>query len=125
MKKEIKKTELEKVSNRLEGLFDLYPLILTDSKEVTLAMREGLARMFGDPHLRAFIENSIRFANQNLIRASTPEAQFAYKHRIDTLMQLLSMGKQHFIHFEMLRMNLSKKQQVKSDVESKLEVKTQ
>lgn len=118
-------TQLKKVSARLDKLFDLYPLILTDSKEVTLAMREGLARMFGDPHLRAFLENSVRFANQNLIRAATPEQQFAYKHRIDTLMQLLAMGRQHFIHFEMLRSTVAKKQQIKKEVESKEEIKTQ
>lgn len=110
-------TELKKVSTRLNKLFDLYPLELTDSKDISTAMREGLARMFGDPHLRAFLENSVRFANQNLIKASTAEQQFAYKHRIDTLMQLLAMGKQHFIHFEMIRSRVAKEQQIRQEVE--------
>lgn len=118
-------SENKKISDKVGKLFDLYPLDLKDAREVSIAMREGLARMYGDPSLRAFLENSVRFANQNLIRSATSEQMMFYKARIETLLQLLAMGKQHFIHFEMLRMNVAKKQQVKKEVDTKLEVKIQ
>ena len=101
-------TELKKVSTKLGKLFDLYPMEFGDYKEVTTAQRESLARMYGDTTLRSFLENSVRFANQNLIKSANHDQMLFYKARIETLMQLLTMGKQHFIHFEMLQRRVEK-----------------
>lgn len=103
-----KKTQLEKTSKKLEKLFDLVPVDLKEPKEISTAMREALARMFGDPNLRGFLENAIKFANQSLIRSVKEDQMLFYKARIETLMQLLAMGKQHFVHFEMLQRKVEK-----------------
>lgn len=102
-------TELKRVSERLGELFDLYPVELEESKDVTVAMCESLAKMFADTEYRKFLENSVKFANQNLIRSTTPEQMLFYKSRMETLMQILVKGKKHFIYFEMLQRKVEKK----------------
>lgn len=96
-----KETKLEDVSKRLVGLLDLYPIDFSEPKEANMAMREALARIYAEPALRAFLENAVKFANRNLVASATMEQSIFYKSRMETLMQLLNMGKQHFIHFEM------------------------
>ncbi len=98
-----KAAKLEEVSEKLVKLFDLYPVDLSVPKETTMAMRESLARLYADPAMRGFLENAVKFANRSLIASATPEQMLFYKSRIETLLQLLTMGKQHFIHFEMKR----------------------
>lgn len=94
---------MKDTSEKLDKLLDLYPIDFSTPKETTAAMRESLARMYGDNAMRLFIENAIKFANRSLISAVLPEQMIFYKSRIETLLQLLNMGKQHFIHFEMKR----------------------
>lgn len=94
---------LEKSAAKVEKLFDLYPLELNEPKEATALMRQSLATMYGDNGLRAFLENAVKYANKSLISANSMEQVIFYRSRIEALMQLLNMGKQHFIHFEMLR----------------------
>jgi pantoate kinase len=96
-----KKDTLKDTSEKLGKLFDLYPVDFTMPKETNMAMREALARLYADPALRSFLENAVKFANRSLIASATLEQSIFYKSRIETLMQLLNMGKQHFIHFEM------------------------
>lgn len=110
MKKE-EQSEMKKLGSKLSKLFDLYPIDLGESKKINSAMRESLARMFGDTNYRLFLENSIKFANQNLLRSTTLDQNIYYKSRIETLLQLLNMGKQHFVHYEMIRTSVDKKKQ--------------
>ncbi len=95
--------KIAEVSKKVIELFDLYPIDLTEPKETTMAMRESLARLYGDPAMRAFLENAVKYANRSLIAAAEVDRHIFYKSRIETLLQLLNMGKQHFIHFEMKR----------------------
>lgn len=96
-----KKDTLKDTSEKLEKLLDLYPVDFAMPKETSMAMRESLARMYSDPAMRSFLENAVKFANRSLIASATIEQSIFYKSRIETLLQLLNMGKQHFIHFEM------------------------
>lgn len=98
-----KKSTIKDVSVKLEKLLDLYPVDLSMPKETNMAMRESLARMYADPAMRGFLENALKFANRSLIASLSPEQHIFYKARMETLLQLLNMGKQHFIHFEMKR----------------------
>ncbi len=98
-----KETLFETMSKKVVALLDLYPIDLAEPKETTMAMRESLARLYADPQMRSFLENAVRFANRNLIAAASQEQTLFYKSRIETLLQMLNMGKQHFIHFEMKR----------------------
>ncbi|MES2006863.1 MAG: hypothetical protein V4436_02010 [Patescibacteria group bacterium] len=94
-------TTFEDTSKKLGELLNLYPIDLSEPKETTMAMREALARLYSDPAIRAFLENAVKYANRSLISAISPEQHIFYKSRIETLLQLLNMGKQHFVHFEM------------------------
>lgn len=109
------KTTLQKVSEEVAQHLVDYGLTLTDPKQITIAQGEALARMFGDNVLREVFENLIRVQNKNLI-ASTTELQHIYfKARMDTLVQLLEMGRAHFINFEMIRKKpLTEAQRVQS-----------
>ena len=103
-----KKTVMETTTEKVSALFDLYPIELDEPTKTTMGMREGLAQMYADPSMRAFLENAVRYATRSLVRSSTPESMIFYKSRIETLLQLLNMGKQHFVHFEMLRASSKK-----------------
>ncbi len=96
-----KKEKLVDISAKLIPLLDLYPIDFSEPKEATMGMREALARIYSDPAMRGFLENAVKFANRNLIASATHEQMVFYKSRMETLVQLLNMGKQHFIHFEM------------------------
>ncbi len=96
-------TTFKDVSEKLGKLLDLYPVDLSEPKETNMAMRESLARLYADPAMRAFLENAVKYANRSLIAAVSPEQHVFYKSRIETLLQLLNMSKQHFIHFEIKR----------------------
>lgn len=96
-------TVVEKSPKKIELLFDLHPVDLNEPREATAMMRQSLATMYGDNGFRAFLENAVKYANKSLISAASMEQVIFYRSRIETLMQLLNMGKQHFIHFEMLR----------------------
>ncbi len=111
-----KKTQSEIAAESLNKLFDVYPLELSDPKEVTAAMREALARMFADNNLRIFLENTVRYANKGLIKAGTMEQHIFYQSRMETLMQLLTMGKQHFIQFEMIRTKRESLREVEKEI---------
>ncbi len=107
-------------ARRFAKLFDLYPLELDTPKAASTAMREGLARAYADKEWRSFMENAVKFATHNLIRATTERQMITYQSRIETLMQILNMGKQNFIQFEVLRQSLTKKEPLK-DVEHSVE----
>lgn len=96
-----KDTTVIDTSKKLDELLNLYPVDFSEPKETTMAMRESLARLYGDPAMRAFLENAVKYANRSLIASVSPEQHIFYKSRIETLLQLLNMGKQHFVHFEM------------------------
>ena len=119
-----KKTTLQQVSEEVAKHLVDYGLTLTDPKQLTIAQGEALARMFSDTILRNVFENLIMIQNKNLI-ASTTELQHIYfKARMDTLVQLLEMGRAHFINFEMIRKRpTSEKQRVQS-IEEALKAKT-
>jgi len=107
-------------ARRLGKLFDLYPMELDTPKAATTAMREGLARAYADKEWRSFMENAVKFATHNLIRATTERQMITYQARIDVLMQILNMGKQNFIQFEMLKAAIAKREPLK-DIEHQVE----
>lgn len=109
------KSTLQKVSEEVAKHLVDYGLTLTDPKQLSVAQGEALARMFGDNVLRTVFENLIMVQNKNLI-ASTTELQHIYfKARMDTLVQLLEMGRAHFINFEMIRKRpLTEQQRIKA-----------
>ncbi len=111
-------TVLKDTSEKLEKLLDLYPIDLQAPKETNMAMREALSRMYSDPAMRSFFENAVKFANRSLIGSATVEQMVFYKSRIETLLQLLNMGKQHFIHFEMKKARKEPLQAVEHSVEA-------
>ncbi len=94
---------LERVSDKVDRLLDLYPIDLSEPKETNAAMRESLARTYADPHMRAFFENAVKYGTRSLIKARNTDEMIFYKSRIETLLQLLNMSKQHFVHFEMMK----------------------
>lgn len=94
--------KLKDISEKLGKLLDIHPMNFDDPQKISIPMRESLARMYGDTNLRGFFENAIRLQNQNLLRATEREHMLVYKAKIEILMQVLAMGKENFIHFEMV-----------------------
>ncbi len=107
-------------ARRFAKLFDLYPLDLDTAKAASTAMREALARSYADKEWRNFMENAVKHATHSLVRATSERQMISYQSRIDTLMQLLNMGKQSFIQFETLRTALAKKEPL-TDLERDVE----
>ncbi len=96
------KKDVEKINKKLADSLEMFPVeFWNEPKETNMLMREALARMYGDNHFRAFLENAVKYANRSLIASANMEQSIFYKARMETLVQLLNMGKQHFIHFEM------------------------
>jgi hypothetical protein len=109
------KSTLQLVSEEVAKHLVDYGLTLTDPKQLTIAQGEALARMFGDNVLRSVFENLITVQNKNLISSTTELQHIYFKARMDTLLQLLEMGRAHFINFEMIRKKpLTEEQRVKS-----------
>jgi ABC-type molybdate transport system substrate-binding protein len=73
--------------------------------QVTGEMRGALAKMYADEHMRAYLVNAIRVANENsltLLETGDVDAARAYVSRSKSLKQLLEKGKEHFTNLEKL-----------------------
>jgi len=102
----------KKVNDRLEKLFDLYPIEDLRPSEVNEEMKAGLARLYADRGQRMYLENAVKIAIKNMSVAPTPLEINYYKSRIDCLEQLLAKGQQCFATGEVgkgLRDNATKK----------------
>ena len=80
-----------------------------DPKQITDAMKQGLARMYGDAHMRDYLTNAIAVAKTNALTCvglkKFEEASDFYS-RAKALEQLLKKGKDCFIHFESIKSKL-------------------
>ncbi len=86
----------EQMNNRLEQLFDLYPIENLSPIIVSEEMKDGLAKGYANRGQRMYLENAIKIAIQKMAIAPD-EVQIAYyKSRVDVLQQLLAKGKQMF-----------------------------
>lgn len=77
-----------------------------EPKHITDGMKQGLARMYGDTHMREYLVNAISIAKHNslaLLGTGKHEDARDYLSRAKSLEQLLEKAKQNFIHFESVR----------------------
>ncbi len=121
----MKKDVLKEVSGHLSALLDLLPVDLDRPREKTRAQEEALARLWADNGIRDAIESFIRVQNKNLIKASTELEHIYFKAKIDTLMQLLAIGKTNFIKFASLSKRELTEEQKFHELEKQLSVKVQ
>ena len=91
----------KKASERLEKLFDLYPIEDLQPTEANETMKGGLARFYADKGMRLYLENSVKIALKNMAVSPDPLQIMYYKSRVDVLEQLLAKGKQMFTVGEM------------------------
>lgn len=86
----------EKMTKRLDKLFDLYPIEDLRPSEVNEEMKSGLARFYADKGQRLYIENAVKIALKNMAVAPDQMTITYFKSRIDVLEQLLAKGKECF-----------------------------
>lgn len=75
-------------------------------EKITEAMKGGLARMFADQDFRDYMTHAINVANHNILAAlklSKPELAKDYSIRLESLQQLLELGKKNYIQSEKLK----------------------
>ena len=93
-----------------------------EPKQVSEGMKQGLARMYGDTFMREYLVNAIAIAKSNaltLLGVGKNEEARDYLSRAKSLEQLLSKGKQHFVHFDTISKKL--KDEVKFQHASNIE----
>lgn len=93
----------QKMSDRLEELFNLYPIDNLQPSEVNEEMKLGLARFYADRGQKLYIENAVKIALKNMAISPDPIQIAYYKSRVDCLEQLLAKGKQMFTNLEVLK----------------------
>lgn len=86
----------QKMNNRIEELFDLYPIEDLQPSVINEEMRAGLAKFYADRGQRTYIENAVKIALKNMAISPDPVQIAYYKSRVDVLEQLLAKGKQMF-----------------------------
>ncbi len=77
-----------------------------DPEKLTEAMKSGLARMYADEDIRAYLEHTRSVYNYNVLvsmRANLPEKAKDYTAKFDTLTKLLENGKLMFSQAEKLK----------------------
>ena len=97
----------QKMSDRLNELFDLYPIENLQPGEISDEMKTGLARFYADRGQRLYIENAVKIALKNMAVAPDPVQIAYYKSRVDVLEQLLAKGKQMYTNMEVLKKGIS------------------
>lgn len=91
------------INDRIDKLFDLYPIDDLRPSETTEAMKEGLAKAYADRGFRAYLENSLKIALSNMAKSPTQMEITYYKSRVDVLQQLLAKGKEVFTRVEVAK----------------------
>lgn len=87
----------DKIMNeRIEKLFDLYPIEDLQPSQINEEMKAGLAKFYADRGMRTYLENAIKIALRNMAIAPDQIQITYYKSRVDVLEQLLAKGKQMF-----------------------------
>lgn len=79
---------------------------MDEPKEMTEAMRMGLAKIYSDQGAREYLIRAIAVSKKHaldLLRANKGEEARYSLARADALEQILESGKSHFIHFEDIR----------------------
>lgn len=77
-----------------------------EPKRITEAMKQALARMYGDGFMREYLINTIAINKHNsltLLSRHQPDDARDYLSKAKALEQLLKIGKENFIHFEGLK----------------------
>ena len=96
--------QIQQVMNqRIDKLFDLYPIEDLRPLEVQEEMKEGIAKSYAQRGFRSYLENAVKIALKNMAVAATPVEIAYYKSRVDVLEQLLAKGKQMFTSMESIR----------------------
>ena len=94
------------MKDKIDKLFDLYPLDLQDPTAISTIMKEGLARMYADEGIRKYLENAVRIQNANLVkaaRAGLSDKSMEFSVKVETLMQLLAKGRECYHNIEKIR----------------------
>jgi hypothetical protein len=79
---------------------------LIKPSNLTEAMKGGLARMYADEDIRAYLVHAIAIANHNVLsslKSGKTEAATDFAVRLETLKQLLDKGKSCFSTAEKLK----------------------
>jgi hypothetical protein len=104
MKKKLNEDQFTVIMNeRVEQLFDLYPIEDLKAVEVSEDMKDGLARSYAHKGMRNYLENAVKIALKSMAIAPTPLEIAYFKSRIDTLEQLLAKGKQVYTQIEIAK----------------------
>jgi len=96
----------KKETPKLEPLFDLYPLDLSEPSVINEEMKQGLAEVYANKGYRYYIEHAVKTANKNMIQmldAGDMENAKRFANRISTLMQLISKGREQYLNFEKIK----------------------
>lgn len=75
-------------------------------KELNEGMKQALARMYADPFMREYLQRTISIAKNNaivLMETKKFDEASAYSSRAKSLAQLLSKGKNYFMHFDKIK----------------------
>lgn len=79
---------------------------LTTPERITESMKGGLARMYADADIRAYLIHAINIANHNVlanIKLGKNDIARDFAARLDALQQLLDKGKTMYSQAERLR----------------------
>lgn len=79
---------------------------LIEPTKITEEMKGGLARLYADDGIRAYLINAIGIANRNVLiclKTSKPEEAKEYAARLDALEKLLEKGKAMYQQAEKLK----------------------
>lgn len=78
-----------------------------DAQPVLEKHKAALARMYADPDVRDYLENTMRVANQNamvMLEGQEVVKAQAYAARYKAIKQLYLKAREYFIHYEKLRL---------------------
>jgi len=80
--------------------------LLNEPVKLTEEMKGGLARLYADDGIRAYILNAMAISNKNVLtclKSNKSEEAKEYAARLDALEKLLEKGKAVYQHAEKLR----------------------
>ena len=96
-----------------------------DPKPVTEAQKQAMARLYADEGIRSYFMHTIQKANRDamvsLSSGDMVKSQF-YANRFTILKQLLEIGKNEFVNFEMKRSRKDRVVQVEMELKQLVEV---
>lgn len=75
-------------------------------EKITEQMKGGLARMFADQDFRDYLTHAVNVANHNILvslKINKPDLAKDYSIRLESLQQLLELGRKNYLQAEKLR----------------------